>query len=104
MVIFDTTLSKVLKSVRLDTSVLREALSVAQLGPEIEVPALAAMAVAVPTGQEMWRRFKNPEGDKGELNTLPESVTSIFEALADARNRAATVALDDALAELMDET
>ena len=49
MTISDTTLSKVLKSVRVYTPIIRDALKAAELGPEIEAPVLTA--VAVPTCQ-----------------------------------------------------
>ena len=67
MATFDMTLSKVLGSGHVETPVPRDALSTAQLGPEIEVLVLAAMAVAVPTGEAIWRLPLNPDGNKLEL-------------------------------------
>ena len=109
MALFGTTLlGKCSKLIRFDSMTLADAGATGlELDPGIAVPVLAAMAVVVPTGQAVRRWWKDGDGNKPELDIAPEkppeSVVSIFQVLADARNGTASGDLDAELADLMDE-
>ncbi len=108
-VMFGTTLfGKCLRFVRADSIALTDSgVTAADVDPAVAFSALTFMAVAVPTGRAILQWKKDRDGDKPELeispDSVPDSVKSIFEVLADARNGTVSGDLDAELADLMDE-
>ena len=106
---FGTTLfGKCLRFVRADSIALTDSgVTAADVDPAVAFSALTFMAVAVPTGRAILQWKKDRDGDKPELeispDSVPDSVKSIFEVLADARNGTVSGDLDAELADLMDE-
>ena len=86
-------------------SVVETIANAADFEPGVALPLIVAGAVGIPMLLATLRGRKNTAEDAPEPAVFQEygSVSSIFEELTDARNRAATDVLDSALADLLEE-
>ena len=100
------TFAKLASQLRLDHGIFNDVIE--QLTGDNTHVTLAVGGVAaliVPTVWEMVRRYRSRDRQDAEpdLAQARKQVRSIVVDVADARNRAATAALDDALVDLLDE-